>query len=206
MHSVSRRGWLLALASVPVVLGMTAPTLVVHLDGDYLRVSLASLPNLHFLMGKPLERLRDGATVGYLGRLTILTGESGPVQATAIERFAVSHDVFEEMDAGFKVSLVTPGRKDKLSKGKLSNLAAETWCLDQLKIDLARIPAGRPIWVRFEMTSEDQKEAAAGIIDNQGIILSKMVEVFSHPIRDEQIRLTEEIGPLRLEDLRKPRL
>lgn len=200
MDSVSRRGWLLAFASTSVVLSYTAQSLVVHLENDYLRVAA---PNIHFLTGKPLERLRDGATVGYLGRLTVLTSESGPAQATAIERFAVSHDVFEDMDKGFKVTLATPGRRDKLpTKNRLTNIAAEAWCLDQLKIDLGRVPVNRPIWIRLEMSSEDPKETA-GIVDTPGISLSKLIEVLSQPKRDQEVRLVEQIGPIKLEDLRK---
>lgn len=200
MRSVSGRGWSLVFASVPVVLGLTAQPLVVRVDNDYLRVAA---PSLHFLKGKPMERLRDGATVGYLGRLTVLMGESGPVQATAIERFAISHNVFEDMDKGFKVTLATPGRRDKPpSRSRLSNVEAEAWCLDQLRIDLGRVPPNRPIWIRLEMTSEDARDTE-GIVDTPGISLSKLIEVLGQPKRNQDIRLVEQIGPLKLEDLRK---
>ena len=50
----------------PMVLGLTAQSLYLRLDDGFLRVSA---PNLEFLTGKPLERLMDGKTVGYLGQL-----------------------------------------------------------------------------------------------------------------------------------------
>ncbi len=202
MHFSTRRWWLLALASAPVILGMTSQAFVVRLENDSLRVGA---PNLHFLKGKPLQRLHDGATVSYLGSLSILTGEFGPVESTSFARFAISHDVFEEMNAGFEVTLVAPGRQDRPSAKRLSDLAAEAWCLDHLKIDLAHLPANRPFWVRFEMTSEDPKDTAS-IIDPSGIILSKMVELFSQTKRDEQVHLSEKIGPVKLEDLLKSHL
>lgn len=183
-----------------MVLGITAQALSLRLDNNYLRVSA---PNLHFLTGKPLARIRDGNTVGYLGQLTILTGEFGPVQTWSFAHFAISRDIWEEdPNAGFKVTLVAPG---KPSVKKLSSLAAEAWCLDQLKIELSRVPPDHPIWVRLEIRSEDQKEAA-GIVDTPGISLSRLIELFSHPIKDETVRVTEKIGPLKVDDLRKARL
>src|ERR1039458_3947428 len=103
MNSVTRRWWLLAIAGAPIVLGLTAQALSVRLDNDYLRVSA---PSLHFLKDKPLERLRDGNTVGYLGQLTVLTGPDGPVQSRSFARFAISHDIWEEPNTGFRVTLV----------------------------------------------------------------------------------------------------
>ena len=179
------------------MLGITAQALSVRLENDYL---LVNAPSLHFLTGKPLARIRDGNTVGYLGQLTILTGEFGPVQTWSFAHFAVSRDIWEvDPDAGFKVTLVSPG---KPSAKKLTAIAAEAWCLDQLKIQLTRIPADRPIWVRLEIRSEDQKETA-GIIDTPGISLSRLIELFSHPIKDETVRVTEKAGPLRISDLRR---
>ncbi len=204
MNHIIRRWWLLAFAGAPIVVGLTAQALSVRVDNDYLRVSA---PNLHFLKDKPLDRIRDGNTVGYLGQLTVLNGP-GPdatVQSRAVARFAISHDVWEEPNAGFRVTLVTPGLHDKPSAKRLSNIAAEAWCLEQLKIDLVRVPGDRPIWVRLEIRSENQKETA-GIIDTPGISLNKLIEVFSHPMKDEQVHLIEQIGPVKVEDLRKSHL
>jgi len=202
MNLITRRWWLLAMAGAPIVVGMTAQAFSVRLDNDFLRVSA---PNLHFLTGKPLDRIRDGHTVGYVGLLTILTGESGPVQTRFAARFAVSHDVWEEPNAGFRVTLVTPEKPSRPNPKPFTNVAAEAWCLEQLKIDLSRLPADRSIWVRLEIRSEDPKETA-GIIGAPGISLSGLIELFSHPIKEEQVHLTEQIGPLKVDELRKPRI
>ena len=61
---ISRRCWLLAGLAAPLFRARGAETLTVTFDGDNLHVSS---PDLHFLTGKPLERLKDGtATVQYL--------------------------------------------------------------------------------------------------------------------------------------------
>src|ERR1700722_16104560 len=82
--------FLLGASLFPTSLG--AQDLTVHLDGDYLRVSL---PHIDFLQGKPLDRLKDGASVAFIGQLTITTTPNSlrPV-ARAVARFALSYDIW----------------------------------------------------------------------------------------------------------------
>ena len=47
-----------------------APSLQVHLDGDFLRISA---PNLRFMSGKPLQRAKDGVAIAFIGQLTVTT-------------------------------------------------------------------------------------------------------------------------------------
>lgn len=183
------------------MLGITAQALSVRLDNDYLRISA---PNLEFLTDKPLARLMDGNTVGFLGQLTISSGSDRIVQARSIAHFAFSYDIWTER---FKVTLVTPQLNTHELPPSAKNLtrgAAQAWCLDQLKIDLAHIPADRPIWVRLEIRSEDPRETA-GIVGEPGISLSGLIALFSHPVKNQQVHLIEEIS-LKISDLRKPPL
>jgi hypothetical protein len=198
MNPVTRRWCLLAVAGAPVVLGISAQTLSVRLEGDYLRVGA---PRLDFLRDSPLERLKDGKSAAYLAQLTVSTGTDRIVQGRSILHFVVSYDIWTER---FKVTVVTPGTKNSSSaKNNLTREAAQSWCLDQLQIDLAHVPTDRPIWVRLDMHSEDPRES--DIIGEPGISLSGLIALFSHPPKNQQIRFTEEVGPLRVADLRKPR-
>jgi hypothetical protein len=196
MNRITRRWCLLAIAGAPVVLGISAQALSVRLDNDYLRISA---PKLQFLDGDPLRRLRDGNTVGYLGQLTVATGVERIVQGRSVAHFAFSYDIWAER---FKVTLLTPGTKARPSAKNLTIEAAQSWCLDQLKIDLAHVPTSPSVFVRLEMRSEDSKETA-GIIGEPGISLSALIALFSHPVKNQQIHLVEEIGPLNFADLRK---
>jgi hypothetical protein len=187
---------LLAVAGAPIMLGIAARELSVRLDGDFLRVSA---PDLNFLDPKRLQLLKDGKTVGYLGQLTVLTGDQ---RLVSIAHFAISHDVWEEMNAGFRVTLVTPGLKTKPSVGNLGPSAAQAWCLDQLKIDLARLPNDRSVTIHLEIRSEDPKET--DIIGEPGISLNGLIAVFSHPVKTPQIHVVREIS-LNIGELRRPR-
>jgi hypothetical protein len=198
MTSLTRRWCLLAIAGAPIVLGISAQALSVRLDDRSLHVTA---PSVHFLRDEPLKRLTDGRTVGYLGQLTISTGNERIVQARSLVHFAFSYDIWTER---FKVTVLTSGAKQP-SAANLTKEAAEAWCLDQLNIDLTRVPADRQIFIRLEIRSEDQKDSD-NIIGEPGINLSGLIAVFSHPPRDKQVvHVTEEIGPMKLADLRKPR-
>jgi hypothetical protein len=196
MNPVTRRWCLLAIAGAPVVLGISAQSLSVRLDNEYLRISA---PSLDFLKDKPLERLKDGNTVRYLAQLTVATGADRIVQGRSLVRFAFSYDLWTER---FKVTVLATGATTGPSARNLTREAAQAWCLDQLKIDLAHVPTDRPIWVRLEMRSEDPKETE-GIVGEPGISLSGLIALFSHPVKNQQIRFTEELGPFTVADLRK---
>src|SRR3974390_305192 len=100
-EKLSRRSWLLAGGTLPLFrapLGANAtPALRVSSDGDNLHVTA---PELHFLAGKPLARLKDGNTAVFLSQLTLFREEttSGPrsIFRRAPERITVSYDVWEE--------------------------------------------------------------------------------------------------------------
>ena len=70
------RSWLLAGmgigVSARVLRAEGALALSPRLDGEMLYVSA---PDLHFLTGRPLERLRDGSTVTYIAQLSLSLDE-----------------------------------------------------------------------------------------------------------------------------------
>src|SRR5438445_12663781 len=118
---ISRRTWLLAGLAIPLCKAGAAETLEVSFDGDNLRVAA---PDLHFLTGKALERLKDAATVTFLSQLTLFSDTRGTVFKRTAERLVVSYDLWEE-----KFSVTIPGG----SKRHLPNVSAteaESWCLE----------------------------------------------------------------------------
>lgn len=172
-------------------------TLAVRLDGDYLRVSL---PTIDFLKGKPLDRLKDGASVAFIGQVTITTSPNSltPV-ARSVARFALSYDIWEER---FSVTKIGQSPESRRTAAHLSTQATEAWCLDNLVIDRSQIPADKEFYVQLDLRAEDPKDEL-GIIGDPGINLTRLIEMFGRPPRSPQERWLFNSGPLRLADLKK---
>jgi hypothetical protein len=193
MDPVTRRWWLMASFGAPFTLGLSAPALRVRLDGDDLRVSA---PQFHFLTGKPLEKLKDGATVIFLAQLSISSEVNALAIKRAVDRFIVSYDVWEEK---FKVTR-TGGERGTASN--LTSTAAEDWCLDHLAIGIDGVAPDKPFWVRLELRVEDARDQSA-VVGDSGINLARLIEVFSNPARAQQFPWEAVAGPVRLMDLKR---
>ena len=187
---ISRRSWLLAGLAVPLLRARTAGGLLVSFDGDNLHVAA---PQLHFLSGRPLNRLHDGATVVFFSQLTIFRDDHGTVWRHSPERLTVSYDVWEEK---FSVTLGTTNRRVT----GLSASAAESWCLDNLAISALGVPSERPFWFRLELRTADPKDLSS-VVGEPGISIRGLIEIFSRKPGANEDPWTLDAGPLRLADL-----
>jgi hypothetical protein len=160
-----------------------------HVAGD-IRVAA---PSLHFLTGKSLARLHDGAAVPFDFQLIIASGSKDNVVARSLERFTVSYDVWEE-----KFSVVRV-RDLHRSGMRLSAAGAESWCLDNIVIPAGGLPAGQQLWARLEIRSAEPKEPLASA---SGINLATLIDIFSRPSRPQQDRWSVESAPFQLADLK----
>jgi hypothetical protein len=168
-----------------------------RLDGDQLHISA---PNFSFLSGKSLERLKDGASVGFIAQLTV---SSSPNYLMADRRlvahFAVSYDIWEER---FSVTKLSDGPEQKRAISHLSGPAAEAWCLEKLAINRAELPADKPFYLQLDLRVEDPRDQT-GVLSDTGISIARMLEIFSQPVREKQVRWLLNSGPVRLDDLLK---
>ena len=173
------------------VLAMTVSSqgLVAHHVSGEIRVTA---PNLHFLTGKSLSRLHDGAAVPFDFQLMI-TDSRNNVIARALERFTVSYDVWEEK---FSVVRVRDFRKSGM---RLSAASAESWCLENLFVPAASLQAGQQLWARLEIRTVEPKELLAA---DSGINLAALIEIFSRPSRPQQDRWSVDSAPFQLADLK----
>ena len=178
---------------IPVSRAFAPVPLAVTWDGDSIHIAA---PQLHFLTGKPLERLKDGSPVIFLSQLTLSTDAIRTPFRRLPERFVVSYDIWEEK---FKVTRL--GGMPR-SASHLTAAAAEAWCMESMVISSAGIDPQRPFWLRFELRAADPKEEAA-VVGEPGINITRMIEVFSRRPRSEQPSWTLDTGPLRLADLRR---
>ena len=192
---ISRRSWLLAGLAIPLSGLRAAETLAVSFDGDNLRVAA---PDLHFLTGKALERLKDAATVTFLSQLTLFSDAQGTVFKRSAERLVVSYDLWEE-----KFSVTIPGG----SKRRLPNVSAaeaESWCLENLAISALGLERSRPFWLRFELRTADRRELAS-VVGDSGVSLTGLIDLFSRKPGPGEPSWTRSFGPFRLQDLPRTR-
>jgi hypothetical protein len=190
-NPISRRSWLLAGLATPLFSVRAAESLEVKYDGDNLHVSA---PSLHFLIGKPLERLKDGASVAYVAQLTLLSDDHVTVLRRRPGRFVVSLDLWEKT---FSVSQL--GSSPRSAEG-LSAVAAEVWCLDSLVIDTGGLARDRPFWLRFELATADQRDLAS-MPEERGLSLSTLVEFLSRKPKEGEPHWPALERRLRLSDL-----
>jgi len=186
---ITRRLWLAASVSAPLGWSLAAPRLLIRREEDHLRISA---PQIRFLNGKPLERLKNGANVGFISSIS-LTSESNVLIKQFVDRFVVSYDLWEEK---FSATRMGPPRQ---SASRLSIPAAEAWCLDEIAPIPPSLSPSRYFSIKLELRVEDPKEST-GIVADSGINLTRLVEIFSNPPRSTQQHWTETAGPLRLQD------
>jgi hypothetical protein len=199
MLQVTRRWWLLASLSAPLAIALGAQGLEFRLEGGSLiRVSA---PSFQFLAGKPLERLKNGSSVSFLGQLSLSTDGNRTIEQRAIARFALSYDIWEERFSAVRYSLSQTEEASRKSS-PLSEAAIQAWCLDSLALDASRIPLDQQVWVRLELRAEDVHDTG-GLIGEPGISISRLIDLFSRPARPSQDHWQLDSGPFRLTDLKR---
>ena len=190
----SKRWPLVAILVTFCALGLsiTAQGLVARWNGDRLQVAA---PGLHFLTGRALERLHNGATVPYNFQLTLTTVPRSYAIDRSLERFDVSYDLWEEK---FKV---VQARAPHRAASHLAANAAERWCIDQMSVSSTAAPSDKDLWLRLEIRAEDPSQQSP--ITDSGLSLSSLIEVFSRPSRSQGQEWTSETTPFRLHDLKR---
>ncbi len=181
----------------PLVRLRAAEAVHVTFDGDNLHVAA---PDLHFLTGKALDRLKNADTVVFLSQITLF---ADPNLRTLVKRpqparFVVSYDLWEEK---FTVAFPPPGPS---TTSHLSASQAETFCLENLAMSALGVDPDRPFWLKFELKAPNQREIS-GVLGDSGISISKMIEIFSRKTGGNEPYWSRTAGPLRLTDLARMR-
>jgi len=168
-------------------------TLALERRGNEIRLST---PNLHFIAGPPLERLRDGMSVTYVFSVEIVPkGTQGANNATfrLERRFVVSYDLWEE---SFEVvAAITPG----VSASRLSAEMAEAWCLDNVRVPVASAPAETAFVLRLECFVED--EESQGGEASPGLTLTALIDRLSRRGREIPSRWEAASPTVRVRDI-----
>jgi len=165
---ISRRSWLLAGLATPLLRAWGADPLKVQYDGDNLHIAA---PTLHFLNGKPLERLKDGDVVAYVAQVELWSDDRSAVLKQQRGRFVVSYALWEE-----KFSVTQLGSSPRTVEG-LSATGAEVWCLNQMAIPTLNLEPERYYWLRFNLRTGNPRDFAAE--DQVGISIHRLIEILS---------------------------
>lgn len=184
---------------------VAAALLTVAVRGDDPRVrindnllGLQGTP-VHFLTGKPLENLKNGATIAYNFQLSLLDSQRLP-KARTVERFVFSYDLWEE-----RFSIVQLSRNGTDSgAGRASNLtveAAEQWCLGRMSILASPFSRQQEFRLRLEVRA-DQPRRRERRVEEDPVSLAMLIEIFSRPARDQQNAWQTETAPFRIESLK----
>ena len=188
----SRRSWLLAGLTVPLFSARAADSMKVLYDGDNLHVAA---PNLHFLAGQPLERLKYGDVVAYVAQLELLNEARTAVVRPQKGRFVVSYALWEEK---FSVTQLgnTPGSPVRTVEG-LSLAATETWCFDNLTMSTLGLERNLYYWLRLELRTgtardfADETKIGISIHDLIDLLGRKNTEVTHWGPLETRVRLAD---------------
>ncbi|MDX1983463.1 MAG: hypothetical protein SFV51_24540 [Bryobacteraceae bacterium] len=181
-------------ASVVVPYALTGQELRPVWTGSDLRVSA---PSLRFLSGAVLDRLRNGAAVGFDFQLSLRAGAS--VLRRSPHRFVFSYDLWEER---FSVARLARGTLERKNISHLTQNAAESWCLENLLVLTDGLDPARLLNVHLEVRAEEPRDNSP-IAGDSGISLTGLIEIFSRPARPHVARWNLTQGPLRLNDIRQ---
>jgi hypothetical protein len=189
-RSISRRCWLLAGVALPLSLARAQGGISVFYDGESVR---PVAPNLHFLTGKALDRLKDADTVVYVANLLLLTVDRSVPLNQKVGKFAVSYDILEEK---FKVVITESAER---TRSGMTAAQAEAWCLESLAISAAGLSQDRPFYLRLEMRAAGPKEEFSSIMADPIRAFFEIVSRKAGP--GDQHWGPLESRPLRLSDL-----
>jgi hypothetical protein len=188
-------GWAAAIAIFTVA--VRGDGLGVRLNDNVL--SLQAAP-VHFLAGKPLANLKDGATIAYSFQLSLIDSQRMARLRTA-ERFVISYDLWEERFSIAQLPRANAGG----AAARASNLtldAAEQWCIQRLLIPVASLGRTQEFRLRLEVRADQPRRRERRVVDESPVSLATLIEVFSRPARDQQNTWQSETAPFRIGELK----
>lgn len=170
---------------MPFLQAWSPTTLTVRQDDGVLRVAA---PHLHFLEGKTLRRLQDGAGLVFSLQLSLSGDQFRTVSRRQVERFVVSFDLWEEK---FAVARLGAG---KVQASHLSREAAERWMFEHAGLPLYGLAPAAPQWVKAELRADDPRDAGGFLLD-PAVSLTRLVEWFGRAQRGEAEHWSLQHGP-----------
>jgi hypothetical protein len=167
------------------------------------RLELALSERVHFIEKKPLELLHNAAAVPFNFNVTVWSGNKNHILARNYDQFVISYDIWDETYAILKT------QSPRMEKKHLTRAAAEAWCIERMTMDLPGVNPNEPLWVRLEIRAEDGKDGslfgrgARGSVNESGISLSGLIDLFSRPPQQQSHWGPYDTGPVTLEEINR---
>jgi hypothetical protein len=150
-------------------------------------------PQLRFIDGEPLARLKDGQSVRVDLELSVLAKPGTAAVAQSRQSCILSYDLWEER---FAVALSgLPSR----SMSHLTAVAAQAWCLEQLAVPVSALgPTSQklPFWIRLEYRLPNGDNAAER--DDGGLTLRGLIDLLSRKPKAGEVSHSIEAGPFQV--------
>ncbi len=204
-----KASWIVVACFTGFLLALAAEDLMLRLRDEELHINA---PRLHFITGTSLDRLKNGADARFDFQLSLSLDSRTNLFDRAVERIAVSYDLWEEKYSVTRLSSTSTLRgtlsrrsHEFRSASHLTAEGAENWCVDNLAVSTSGINPSQLLWMRFEIRTVDPKETSP-LFGDTGVSLTRLIDLFSHPPRTGQQRWSLETGPIRLSDIRKSTL
>jgi hypothetical protein len=191
--------WLIAAFVSGFGLAMWAEDLALRWHNNLLEFSA---PHMHFLTGKQLERLHNGAQVPFDLKVSLYSGTRDHLCCQLAERFLVSYSVWEEQ---FRVIKTQSPRQ---MVDHLDAADAEAWCLKQMPLPPSGIGDTEKFWARVEVRvppvdGKTGNRFGRDSISESGINLTGLIELFSRPPASTQFHTMSEAGPWTLGEIKR---
>ncbi len=182
--------YLILLTFIAGLVAQSRPyTLNVERRGNLLNVIA---PYFHFLEGKPLERLQNGASVTYVFELTLTADPAESAVTRLRRRFIISFDLWEE-----RFAVVQPDPPGQTGS-HMTAAMAEAWCLERMPLPLPALTRDKSFVIKLDCWAEpDRSDGSEG-----GLTLAGLIDAFSRKGRDAVPRWQATTGSLRLADLK----
>ena len=189
----TRRLFLFGGLAAPLAQALAVDALRVRSDGSFLR---ATAPQLQFLTGRPLQRLRNGATVIFLFQFSLSTDRFTSVAHRAFERFAISYDLWEEKFAVTRLGMA------HIATSHLNAEHTQSWCLGQVTLPADSVHPAQPVWMRMEIRVDEARFSPL-VFSSPPLSLNRLIEIFSRPAASGQERWIAEARPMKIAELNR---
>jgi hypothetical protein len=190
--------WLVAAFVSGFGLAMWAESLDLHWRNNFIEFTA---PHMHFLTGKPLERLQHGVQVPFDFKISLYSGTKSHLFSQLAERFLVSYDVWGETFSVVK----TQSPRSNITH--LDAAGAEAWCLKQMTMNPVGLDDTEKFWARVEVRVPPDPRSASPFgrdsISESGINLTGLIDLFSRPPASTQFHSMSEAGPWTLEEVKR---